>query len=518
MHYIKSQRLRKITSAILVVVATTIAILGNVNGVVALGIILCVCFISVAIIKADYRDTRREIERAKRNDERRHQDIEQRWYKEAGGQRFQAKLRELEAKKQEYQSLGDVKQRRLRQLQQQSRDRQLYRYLDSFRIDRANINGIGPSRKANLQSFGIETAADVTERAVLDVPGFGPSYTRKLLYWRRAIESRFVFNPAKGIDPADIQALERELTGIRLALEQVLNNGPSLLRQISNHVKATREVIRPALEDSIQKLAQAEADWKAVSSLTSSLTPVFIALGITLVVLLPIKASLESNILGLHNTNAAQTKGATSVTLPIQSQDNNTSSLSSNEQRTIESKKQFEQGVIHTKSGKYEEAIKHYQQAISLKEDFTEAYHELGYAYYKLNKYEDAVAASKQAIALNPKNADTHHNLGLAYGSLGQWQEAIKAFQQAIAIKSNYAVAYYDLGVAYKKVLEDESAIAAFQEAIRLKEDFAAAHYQLGLLYNDNNNETAAMGEYTYLLSQNKKLADLLFQYIQKSP
>jgi DNA-binding helix-hairpin-helix protein with protein kinase domain len=179
--YRKAQRLRTIGSAALVVVATTIAILGNVSGGVAFWIIVIICFIGIAIVKADDRKIHKEIENVKRDAERRHHDIEQRWRNDAGDHKFQTRFRELEAKKLEHQSLPGVKQRKLQQLQAQLRDRQLYKYLDSYRIDRTSINGIGPSRKATLQSYGVETAADITQSAILAVPGFGPSYTRKLL-------------------------------------------------------------------------------------------------------------------------------------------------------------------------------------------------------------------------------------------------------------------------------------------------------------------------------------------------
>jgi tetratricopeptide (TPR) repeat protein len=275
--------------------------------------------------------------------------------------------------------------------------------------------------------------------------------------------------------------------------------------------------MRPTLESSINKLAQAEADWKAVSSLTASLTPIFVALGITLVVLLPLRAAIESNSVGPRNTAPpSQSKVTAPVTSPVQSQNNNATLLSPAEQKVIESKKFYEQGVAHTKAGEYEEAVKAYQRAISLKGDYIEAHHELGYALYKVKKYEESITASKQAIVLNPKNADTYHNLGLAYSILGKWQEAIKAFQQAISIKPNYPVAYYDLGLAYKNALENESAMASFQEAIRLKRDYANAHYELGLLYLDTGNQTAAMNEYTILTAIDIKLANKLFTAITK--
>jgi DNA-binding helix-hairpin-helix protein with protein kinase domain len=82
--------------------------------------------------------------------------------------------------------------------------RQRDTYLDQFPIRRAKISGIGPAKTATLASFGIETAADVTESAVRAVPGFGEAMTAKMISWRRTHEVRFRYNAAP--TPSDAQA------------------------------------------------------------------------------------------------------------------------------------------------------------------------------------------------------------------------------------------------------------------------------------------------------------------------
>lgn len=72
-------------------------------------------------------------------------------------------------------------QRKLQQLEQEVYQRQMERFLDGHRIDKARISGIGHARQITRRSYGLETAADITKSAVLSVPGFGPTYTSKLL-------------------------------------------------------------------------------------------------------------------------------------------------------------------------------------------------------------------------------------------------------------------------------------------------------------------------------------------------
>ena len=54
---------------------------------------------------------------------------------------------------------------------------QLSQFLDQKVIADHTIPKIGPGRTAILTSYGIETACDIVEDRVLDVPGFGPELT-----------------------------------------------------------------------------------------------------------------------------------------------------------------------------------------------------------------------------------------------------------------------------------------------------------------------------------------------------
>lgn len=54
------------------------------------------------------------------------------------------------------------------------------------------------------ESFGVETADDVIASSVRRIPGFGPSYTNKLIDWRKSVERRFKFDPSKGIPRVDL--------------------------------------------------------------------------------------------------------------------------------------------------------------------------------------------------------------------------------------------------------------------------------------------------------------------------
>lgn len=144
-----------------------------------------------------------------------------------------------------YKSHGDDLERELRVMKSGRESRQRQTYLDSFSIRGANISGIGPARIATLMSFGIETAADVTENAVLRVPGFGNVMTRKLVAWRHEVQSKFKYQPKPNVqDLADERALRSRFAAERTKLELAIRNGLDTLRSAKTRLDALPAKVR----------------------------------------------------------------------------------------------------------------------------------------------------------------------------------------------------------------------------------------------------------------------------------
>jgi DNA-binding helix-hairpin-helix protein with protein kinase domain len=173
----------------------------------------------------------------------------ERWNLEGSREIFQRQLRALETAKNELSDLSNERYRRLGKLHAGRKVQQLNRYLDRFRIDRARIKGIGPGRTSMLESFGIETAADVAYGKIIEIPGFGESLTNELLEWRGQHERKFRFNPNEPVDPRDVDALDYQIEARRHALLEQLREGPERLRRVGLEINAARSRLLPMLED-----------------------------------------------------------------------------------------------------------------------------------------------------------------------------------------------------------------------------------------------------------------------------
>ena len=154
------------------------------------------------------------------------------------------------------------------QLEAEARKSQLYEFLDQFRIDDAEINGVISPIKAALLSHGVETAADVIEE-VSKIPSVGRPQAERLLEWRRGLERGFVFDTARGVSTEARVKTEREVDSLRFRLESELSGGAHYLRRVKEEIETVRQKLQPALTRANQELAQARKDMEVAGKRNS---------------------------------------------------------------------------------------------------------------------------------------------------------------------------------------------------------------------------------------------------------
>lgn len=140
---------------------------------------------------------------------------------------------------------------------------QLSIHLESFRIRPGLIDGIGPSRVAQLASFGIETAADIDMKTVRQVPGFGYTFASRLVKWRQGHEAGFRFDPKKANDPAILTRFraqkrqhEREYAKALGEIEQVVQR----LSALESAAHKRKAQVEAKIVPLAREKAQLEAD------------------------------------------------------------------------------------------------------------------------------------------------------------------------------------------------------------------------------------------------------------------
>jgi DNA-binding helix-hairpin-helix protein with protein kinase domain len=134
----------------------------------------------------------------------------------------------------------------------ESEQDQRARYLGGLRIEDAKLANIGPARCAVLRSWGIDTAADIDEAKISEIPGFGKSLTDKLIIWREFKEKAFIASTASIIDPHEVQRIDRRLATRRTKLMKELRERITEVEgRMSDHIKQ-REALWARVEAAYQ--------------------------------------------------------------------------------------------------------------------------------------------------------------------------------------------------------------------------------------------------------------------------
>src|SRR5262249_3111717 len=84
--------------------------------------------------------------------------------------------------------------------------------------------------------------------------------TSSLLACRYRIESKFRFDPSKGVNPAAIASIDQKYAQQRIPIEKLLGAGPQELRQIDAAINQQRTIITQELIRRTKMLGQAKAD------------------------------------------------------------------------------------------------------------------------------------------------------------------------------------------------------------------------------------------------------------------
>jgi tetratricopeptide (TPR) repeat protein len=85
---------------------------------------------------------------------------------------------------------------------------------------------------------------------------------------------------------------------------------------------------------------------------------------------------------------------------------------------------EYNQGLRNKAAKRFSEAAVDFRRAVDLRQNFPEAWNELGFALRQTGKYGDAITAYDQALRLRPNFPEALEYLGEAYVKLGRLDDA----------------------------------------------------------------------------------------------
>ncbi|HUQ49576.1 MAG TPA: tetratricopeptide repeat protein [Terriglobales bacterium] len=158
-------------------------------------------------------------------------------------------------------------------------------------------------------------------------------------------------------------------------------------------------------------------------------------------------------------------------------------------------------GIISTHTGKYEDAVAEFKQALAIDARNDRAQVELALALERLGKMDEAEATYKNAASMRPQYWSPHNRLGRFYLARGRYSEAIKKFEQVIQLAPESFRGYSNLGAVFLMTGRYAEAVPRLEKSVAIRPN-AAASNNLGAAY-------FYMGRYEEAANAYEKAAEL---------
>lgn len=188
----------------------------------------------------------------------------------------------------------------------------------------------------------------------------------------------------------------------------------------------------------------------------------------------PVASSTLATQSALNTSAGAPPEGSASRT--------ETTAAAKPEGSRIDAVKRYNKAVQLHLSGKLDEAIAAYKEALEVNNALAEAHSNMGLIYNQQHNYAQALSEFRKALAVNPKDAITYNGIGAALRAEKDLPGAIKNWQTAVSLDPKLATAHYNLGTAYEIQKEYDKALGSYKAAVKNDYRLGEAYFRMGLI------------------------------------
>lgn len=153
-------------------------------------------------------------------------------------------------------------------------------------------------------------------------------------------------------------------------------------------------------------------------------------------------------------------------------------------------------GVVMLETGDTIRAIRNFQKAIDVNQNYFEANIQLAQLY--AGKENDlAINYYNNALNIKPDNDEVTYSLAMYFQETGRYEKAIQQYNIILDRNPNFYIALYNLGYIHLVYLEEyQAAVDYFTQTIELKSDYTDAYYNRGFAYELLNNPEKSWDDY----------------------
>jgi len=148
---------------------------------------------------------------------------------------------------------------------------------------------------------------------------------------------------------------------------------------------------------------------------------------------------------------------------------------------------QFNTAQVYAQMGRLEEALEHYDHAISMDPYYTEYYLEVGNILQQLDRHQDAIQAYTKAITFSPPYPEVYFGKAICHARQEQWQDALNCSGIGLElnpvqpeIRAARAEMMTELGQMEEAIAEYDCGVALDPDSIPMRVNRAVLHYNTG--------------------------------------
>jgi tetratricopeptide (TPR) repeat protein len=157
--------------------------------------------------------------------------------------------------------------------------------------------------------------------------------------------------------------------------------------------------------------------------------------------------------------------------------------------------KEFDKGIDADHQGKMDEAIEHYEKALSYSPDYYPAHNNLGSAYLARQNFEAAQAQFEAALKSNQNDVEAYFNLANVLLLTQHYPAAEGELKEGLQRRPDSAFGHFLQGLLYSHTARPELAEKSLQSALQLDPRMSQAYLQLVNLYLQQKRTPEAIGQ-----------------------
>jgi tetratricopeptide (TPR) repeat protein len=158
-------------------------------------------------------------------------------------------------------------------------------------------------------------------------------------------------------------------------------------------------------------------------------------------------------------------------------------------------RKEFDKGVEADHQGKTDDAIQHYEKALTYSPDFYPAHNNLGSAYLGRQNFEGAQTQFEAALKANQNDVEAYFNLANVLLLTQRYPAAEHEIEEGLQRRPDSAFGHFLQGSVYSRTGRPELAEKSLQSALQLDPKMSQAYLQLVNLYVQQKRTPEAISQ-----------------------